>query len=60
MEGWEARRESLRTRDAKAEKRILDDHRFSIALVERVMVQLHDASQTSEDDPQATLDQIPT
>ena len=36
MAGWEARREALRTKDAKAKQRILEDHRVSIALVERV------------------------
>ena len=45
MSGWEARRSALRTSDAKAKQRILDDHRAAIALVERVMVQIHDASQ---------------
>ena len=44
MAGWEARREALSTSDAKAKQRILEDHRLSIALVERVMAQLHDAS----------------
>ena len=44
MDGWQARREALRTKDAKAKSRILKDHRTSIALVERVMAQLHDAS----------------
>ena len=44
MEGWNARREALRTKDAKAKSRILQDHRVSIALVERVMAQLHDSS----------------
>ena len=44
MAGWEARRSALRERDAKAKQRILEDHRVSIALVERVMAQLHDAS----------------
>ena len=51
MDGWEARREALRTSDAKAKQRILEDHRTSIALVERVMALLHDASQESEDGP---------
>ena len=50
MEGWEARHESIRTKDAKAQKRILKDHRVSIALVERVMARLHDACQTPKDD----------
>ena len=45
LAGWEARREALRTSDAKAKQRILEDHRVSIALVERVMAQLHDASE---------------
>ena len=45
MEGWEARRSALRERDAKAKRRILDDHRLSIALVERVMKLLLDAPQ---------------
>ena len=50
MEGWEARREALRTSDAKSKARTLEDHRVSIALVERVMAQLHDdASQEPED-----------
>ena len=44
MEGWEARRSALRSKDAKAKQRILEDHRVSIALVERVMAELHDAS----------------
>ena len=44
MEGWEARRSALRQRDAKAKQRTLEDHRVSIALVERVMAELHDAS----------------
>ena len=44
MAGWEARREALRTKDAKSKQRILEDHRVSIALVERVMAELHDAS----------------
>ena len=44
MDGWEARRDALRTSDAKAKQRILEDHRLAIALVERVMAQLHDAS----------------
>ena len=51
MSGWEARREALRTSDAKAKERILEDHRVSIALVERVMSQLHDASRVLEDGP---------
>ena len=51
MDGWEARREALRERDAKAKKRILDDHRVSVALVERVMAKLHDPSQAAEDAP---------
>lgn len=51
MDGWEARREAMQAPDAKAKKRILQDHRVSIALVERVMAQLHDASQQSEDAP---------
>ena len=42
MAGWEARREALRTKDAKAKQRILDDNRVSIALVERVVAQLLD------------------
>ena len=42
MAGWEARREALRTKDAKAKQRILEDHRVSIALVERVVAQLLD------------------
>ena len=45
MEGWEARREALRAVDAKSKERILDDHRQAIALVERVMAQLHDQSE---------------
>ena len=45
MEGWEARLEALRTSDAKAKQRILEDHRTAIALVERVMAQLHDDSE---------------
>ena len=45
MAGWEARRDALRTSDAKAKQRLLEDHRLSIALVERVMAQLHDASE---------------
>ena len=45
MSGWEARREALRTSDAKAKQRILEDHRTAIALVERVMAQLHDDSE---------------
>ena len=49
MSGWEARREALRTKDAKAKQRMLEDNRVAIALVERVMVQLHDASQERED-----------
>ena len=51
MDGWEARREALRTKDSKSKSRILEDHRVSIALVERVMAQLHDASQEPEDSP---------
>ena len=51
MAGWEARRSALRERDSKAKKRILEDHRVSIALVERVMAQLLDASPASEDGP---------
>ena len=43
MEGWEARREALRTKDTKAKQRILEDNRVSIALVERVVAQLLDA-----------------
>ena len=43
MDGWEARRESIRTKDAKAKKRIFEDHRASIALVERVMARLQDS-----------------
>ena len=49
MEGWEARREAMRERDAKAKQRILKDHRVSIELVERVMAELLDDSQTHED-----------
>ena len=44
MAGWEARRSALRQRDAKAKQRTLEDNRVSIALVERVMAELHDAS----------------
>ena len=51
MEGWEARRSALRSSDAKAKQGILEDHRTSIALVERVMAQLHDAALASEVDP---------
>ena len=51
MAGWNARREALRTSDAKTKKRILDDHREAIALVDRVMAHLHDASQEPEDGP---------
>lgn len=51
MSGWEARRESLQASDAKAKKRALDDHRVAVALVERVMAELHDASQEPEDGP---------
>ena len=42
MAGWEARRSALRERDSKAKKRILEDHRVSIALVERVVAELLD------------------
>ena len=49
MSGRESRREALRTTDSKAKARILEDHRTSIALVERVMSQLHDASQEPQD-----------
>ena len=45
MDGWEARREAMRVSDAKDKQRILEDHRLAIALVERVMAQLHDASE---------------
>ena len=45
MAGWEARREALRTSDAKSKQRILEDNRTAIALVERVMAQLHDESE---------------
>ena len=51
MDGWQARREAMRQSDAKAKSRILEDHRTTIALVERVMSQLHDASQEPEDGP---------
>ena len=44
MEGWEARLDALRTKDTKDKQRILADHRVSIALVERVMAELMDAS----------------
>ena len=49
MAGWEARRSAMRERDAEAKKRILKDHRASIALVERVMAKLMDASQERKD-----------
>ena len=49
MSGWEARRELIRTDDAKAKERIVDDHREAIALVERVMAQLVDDSQSRQD-----------
>ena len=49
MQGWNARSEALRERDAKAKKRILKDHHVSIALVERVMAELLDDSQERED-----------
>ena len=49
MDGWEARCEALRTSDAKSKQRILDDHRVSIAMVERVMAELHDSSQEPDD-----------
>ena len=52
MDGWEARREAIRERDAKSQKRILEDHRSSVALVERVVAKLHDPPQASEDEPQ--------
>ena len=45
MAGWNARREALRTKDAKSKQRILEDHRVSIALVERVVAQLLDTPQ---------------
>ena len=45
MAGWEARREALRTKDAKSKQRIMEEHSLSIALVERVMAQLHDESE---------------
>ena len=45
MDGWNARREALRTKDAKSKQRILEDHRVSIALVERVVAQLLDTPQ---------------
>ena len=45
MDGWEARRDAIRTSDLKAKQRILEDHRPAIALVERVMAQLHDDSE---------------
>ena len=51
MAGWEARKEAMRTSDAKAKKQILSDHRVSIDLVERVMAQLLDASQEPQDAP---------
>ena len=51
MAGWEARKEALRTKDAKAKSRILQDHRTAIALVERVMLQLHDAAQEPQNAP---------
>ena len=50
MDGWEASRSALREPDAKAKKRILADHRVSIALVDRVMAELMDTSQEREDD----------
>lgn len=51
MEGWEARRSALRASDGTAKQRIQKEHRVSIALVERVMAQLHDdADQEPEDD----------
>ena len=51
MSGWEARREALRAPDKKAQERIKKDHSASMALVERVMTELHDASQDREDGP---------
>ena len=51
MSGWEARREALRSKDAKSKQRILADNRVAIALVERVMAELHDASLAREVGP---------
>ena len=51
MAGWAARLEALRTKDRKEKKRILEDNRVAVKLVERVMARLHDASQEREDDP---------
>ena len=51
MAGWEARKEALRTSDTKAKRRVLDDHRTAVALVERVMAQLHDDAQEPQDAP---------
>ena len=45
MSGWEARKEAIRTKDAKVKRRILDDNRWATALVDRVMADLHDESQ---------------
>ena len=47
MDGWEARHEALNASDSKDRNRILKDHRVAVALVERVMAQLHDASSES-------------
>ena len=49
MAGWQARQEMIRTKDPKAKQRIMEDHRGSIALVERVMAELHDAPQSPQD-----------
>ena len=52
MAGWGAReRTRCAEKDAKAKSRILQDHRTAIALVERVMLQLHDAAQEPQNAP---------
>ena len=51
MDGWEARKDALRTSDSKSKKRILDDHHESVDLVKRIMAQLLDATQEPEAGP---------
>ena len=51
MAGWQARKDALREKDAKARSRILKDNRTSVSLVERVMAQLHDAAQEPQNAP---------